>query len=107
MLGRVVNALGQPIDGKGPIHDGQIPQDRACRIRRYFKKIRRYAAADRYQGHRLHGADRKRTARADHRRQTDRKDRHCDRYDHQSEGTGRKMYLCGDRPEGIDRSIRL
>ena len=50
MLGRVVNALGQPIDGQGTDPCGEIPQDRACRIRRYFKKSRRYAAADRYQG---------------------------------------------------------
>ena len=29
MLGRVVNALGQPIDGKGPIADQAVPADRA------------------------------------------------------------------------------
>ena len=35
MLGRVVNALGQPIDGKGPIHADKY---RACRIWRHFQK---------------------------------------------------------------------
>ena len=32
MLGRVVNALGQPIDGKGPIQTSKYPSDRACGI---------------------------------------------------------------------------
>ncbi len=38
MLGRVVNALGQPIDGKGPIQTDEIPSDRTCGIRRYLQK---------------------------------------------------------------------
>ena len=48
MLGRVVNALGQPIDGKGPIKTDKIQTDRASGIRCYRKKIRRYTASDRY-----------------------------------------------------------
>ena len=32
MLGRVVNALGQPIDGKGPIDTDKTSTDRACGI---------------------------------------------------------------------------
>ncbi len=39
MLGRVVNALGQPIDGKGPIQ------------RCYHQEERGYASPDRNQGH--------------------------------------------------------
>ena len=72
MLGRVVNALGQPIDGKGPIQ------------------------TDKY---------RKRTARANHRRPSDRKDSDRAGYHHQSEGTERKVYLCCHRTEGIDSCI--
>ena len=34
LLGRVVNALGQPIDGKGPIVDEAVLADRAHRARR-------------------------------------------------------------------------
>jgi F-type H+-transporting ATPase subunit alpha len=49
LLGRVVDALGNPVDGKGPV------------------KVREPAGADRAQGHRRHGADRTRPARADHR----------------------------------------
>ena len=33
LVGRVVNALGQPIDGKGPIVSKQTPRDRAHRAR--------------------------------------------------------------------------
>ncbi len=31
LIGRVVNALGQPIDGKGPIQTDKTPADRAHR----------------------------------------------------------------------------
>ena len=34
LVGRVVNALGQPVDGKGPIDDQGVPADRAQRARR-------------------------------------------------------------------------
>ena len=36
MLGRVVNALGQPIDGKGPIQATKTSSDRACGTGGYF-----------------------------------------------------------------------
>lgn len=48
MTGRVVNALGQPIDGKWAYPDGQIPQDRKGCVRCNYKKICRYSPADRY-----------------------------------------------------------
>ena len=69
MTGRVVNSLGQPIDGKGP-------SNRKSCIRSYLKKIRRYSASDRNQSDRCHGADRTRAEGADHRRSADRKDCH-------------------------------
>ena len=62
LLGRVVNALGQPIDGQGTDPDRQIPSDRTCGIRRNHKKECRHTSSDRYQGYRFHGSDRKRTA---------------------------------------------
>ena len=87
MLGRVVNALGQPIDGKGPIVTDAVRADRAHRARRRRSAAGEGAAADRPQGHRRHDADRPRPARADHRRPPDRQDRHRGRHDHQPEGT--------------------
>ena len=75
MLGRVVNALGQPIDGKGPILTKQFLADRAPRPRRRRSPAGQGADADRPQGDRRHGADRPRPARADHRRPPDRQDR--------------------------------
>ena len=57
LLGRVVNALGQPIDDKGPIQTDKYRQ-----IRRNHKKECRHTSSDRYQGYRFHGSDRKRTA---------------------------------------------
>ena len=103
MLGRVVNALGQPIDGKGPIADQAVPADRAPRSRRRRSPAGEGAAADRAQGHRRHGADRPRPARADHRRPPDRQDRRRGRRDHQSARQGRHLHLQRDRPEAVDR----
>ena len=72
ILGRVVNALGQPIDGKGAIKTTETrPVEIPC-AGSSAEKIGIPAAADRYQGHRLHDPYRQRTARTDHRRQTDR-----------------------------------
>ncbi len=34
LIGRVVNALGEPIDGKGPIDTDELHPDRAHRARR-------------------------------------------------------------------------
>ena len=50
MLGRVVNALGQPIDGKGPIHtDKTRPVERvACGV--ISRKSVDTPLTDRYQG---------------------------------------------------------
>ena len=87
MLGRVVNPLGQPIDGKGPIKaEGTRPVE--------FKApgvISRQPVNEPMQtgisGHRLHGADRPRPARAHHRRPPDRQDGHRHRRHHQPKGS--------------------
>ena len=102
LVGRVVNALGQPIDGKGPI------------VSKQFREIERLApgVVDRSpvkeplqtgtQGHRRDGADRPRSARADHRRPADGQDRRGRGHDHQSEGERRHLHLQRDRSEAID-----
>ena len=102
LVGRVVNALGQPIDGKGPIVSKQIARDRAHRAGRRRSLAGQGADADRPQGDRRDGADRPRPARADHRRPPDRQDRGRGRRDHQPEGPGRHLHLQRDRPEAVD-----
>ena len=102
MLGRVVNALGQPIDGKGPIATNAVLADRAHRARRRRSPVGEGAAADRPEGDRRDGADRPRPARADHRRPPDRQDRGRDRRDPQPEGHRRHLHLQRDRPEAVD-----
>ena len=82
LLGRVVNALGAPIDGRGAVlttetrpvespafgiitrqsENRQIPSDRTCGIRRNHKKECRHTSSDRYQGYRLYDTDRQRSA---------------------------------------------
>ena len=86
LIGRVVDPLGNPLDGKGPIVTAAQPARRVDRPRRRRAAAGRRAAADRHQGHRRHDADRPRPARADHRRPQDRQDRHRHRHDHQPEG---------------------
>ena len=85
LLGRVVDALGAPIDGKGPINADAHRADRARGAGRHLPQVREPAGADRLQGHRLDGADRPRPARAHHRRPPDRQDRARDRHHHQPE----------------------
>ena len=93
LVGRVVNALGLPVDGKGPIATTEFRP-----IERYApgvvdRQLGEGAAADRTQGHRLDDSDRPRPARADHRRPRHRQDRHRRRHDHQPEGPGRLLLL--------------
>jgi hypothetical protein len=61
----------------------RVHRSRASRARRGRPPAREAASADRYQGHRRHGADRPRPARTDHRRSSDRKDRRRARHHHQ------------------------
>jgi hypothetical protein len=103
LLGRVVNALGQPIDGKGPI---DTPHRRRVEIKApgiIARQSVQRAAADRPQGHRLDDPHRPRSARAHHRRPPDGQDRRRARHHHQPEGQGRLLHLRGHRPEAVDR----
>ena len=102
LIGRVVDPLGNPLDGKGPIVTPHTPAGRVDRPRRRRPAAGRRAAADRHQGHRRHDADRPRPARADHRRPQDRQDGHRHRHDHQPEGRERHLRLRRHRPEGVD-----
>ena len=86
LLGRVVNALGEPIDGKGPIDADADRAGREGRPGRDLAQVGRPAGADRLQVGRRDDPDRPRPARADHRRPPDRQDRDGHRRDHQPEG---------------------
>ena len=102
LVGRVVNALGQPIDGKGPIVSKQSREIERIAPGVVDRSAGQGADADRPQGDRCHGADRPRPARADHRRPPDRQDRGGGRRDHQPEGAGRHLHLQRDRSEAVD-----
>ena len=74
LLGRVVNTLGEPIDGKGPIASNvSYPVEKLAPgiIKR---QPGRAASADGHHGHRRHDSDWPWPARADHRRSLDRQD---------------------------------
>ena len=103
LIGRVVNALGQPIDGKGPIHTTAVQSHGAPGARRGRPPAGERADADRHQGHRRHDSHRPRPARADHRRPPDRQDRHRARHHHQPEGRRRDLHLRRHRPEALHR----
>ena len=74
LLGRVVNALGEPIDGKGPISRARAAPHGDPGAGHHRPQAGARAAADRHQGHRRHDPDRPGPARADHRRPQDRQD---------------------------------
>jgi len=68
LLGRVINVLAKPIDGKGSIEGKKTASAaRAQGSWRYLPPAREPAAADRPQGHRLDDPHRPRTARTYHR----------------------------------------
>ena len=83
LLGRVVNALGEPIDGKGPVAEHRAAPSRGAGARHREAPARGAAAADRHQGHRRDDPDRPWPARAHHRRPQDRQDHGRYRHDHQ------------------------
>ena len=85
-LGRVVDPLGNPIDGLGDDRDRRAPRARAAGALGRPAPAGQGAAADRHQGHRRDDRDRPRPAPADHRRPPDRQDRGRDRHDHQPAG---------------------
>jgi F-type H+-transporting ATPase subunit alpha len=99
LLGRVVDALGNPIDGKGPINAQADRADREGRAGRDLAQVGVAAGADGLQVGRRDDPGWPRPARADHRRPPDRQDRARDRHDHQPEGFGHQVHLRRDRPE--------
>jgi F-type H+-transporting ATPase subunit alpha len=83
LLGRVVDGLGNPIDGKGPIEIHRAPPRRGQGAGHHPAQVGARADADRPQGARRAGARRPRPARADHRRPPDRQVGRGDRHLHQ------------------------
>ena len=107
LLGRVVDPLGNPLDGKGPIVTKQAPAGRNHRPGRGRAAAGERAAADRHQGHRRDDADRPRPARADHRRPQDGQDgRRASTRSSTRRDSRREVLLRRHRPEGIDRRRR-
>ena len=83
LIGRVVNALGEPIDGKGP-----IVTDKRRPIEIIAPGVIQRANVDKplqtgIKAIDCHDPDRSRPARADHRRPSDGQDRGRPRHDHQ------------------------
>ena len=74
LLGRVVDGLGNPIDGKGPIEYRRAPPRRGQGARHHPAQVGARAGPDRPQGARRARSRRPRPARADHRRPPDRQD---------------------------------
>ena len=87
LLGRVVNPLGEPIDGKGPIDRRRRAPPRGREgAGHHPAQVGARAGADRPEGHRHPDPDRPRPARADHRRPPDRQDRRGHRHHPEPEG---------------------
>ena len=101
LLGRVVNAIGVPIDGGKPIVGTHAPPGRDQGAGHHRAQVGPRADADRHEGDRLDDPDRPRPARADHRRPRYRQDGHRDRHDHQSEGPEHVLLLRRHRPEAV------
>ncbi len=89
LLGRIVDPLGEPLDGKGDIDTSRDAPGRVQGPRRGRPSAGEGAAADRHQADRRDDEHRPRPARADHRRPPDRQDVDLHRHDHQPEGQGR------------------
>jgi len=67
LLGRVVNPLGEPIDGKGPLGATRCPAPGSRDGGHRVAPAGLRTIADRHQGHRRHDPDRPGPARAHHR----------------------------------------
>ena len=106
LIGRVVNSLGQPIDGKGPINAKESDVIEKVAPGVIWRKKVSQPVQTGLEGDRRDGADRPRPARADHRRPPDGQDGRRDRHDHQPEGQGPDLRLRRDRPEGVDGQER-
>ena len=110
LLGRVVDPLGNPIDGKGPIKSKTFKRVDVKAPGIIPRKSVQRADVDRPQGHRRADPDRPRPARAGHRRPPDRQDRHHSRHHpepeadpHRRPGEGQALLrLRRLRPEALD-----
>ena len=107
VVGRVLNAVGQPIDGEGPVPTTETRKIEVKAPGVIDRQPVKVPADDRHQGDRRHDAHRPRPARADHRRPPDRQDGHRHRHHHQPEGQGRVLLLRGHRPEAVHRRRRV
>ena len=106
LLGRVVDPLGRPLDGKGPIAAETLRTDRAPGTGDHRPRSRDPAGADRPRRRRYAVRARPRPARAHHRRPRHRQDHDRDRHDHQSEDERHRLRLCRGRPEELERPAR-
>ena len=115
LLGRVVDALGNPIDGKGPIKFDKNDARRRQGAGHPAAQIGARADGDRPQGDRRADPDRPRPARAHHRRPPDRQDGDHPRHHPQPEVDQRRRRREGQallrlrrrRPEALDgRPVR-
>ena len=115
LLGRVVDALGNPIDGKGPIQADERKRVDVKAPGIIPAQVGARADGDRPQGDRRADPDRPRPARADHRRPPDRQDRDRARHHPQPEAAQRLdrredqalLRLRRDRAEALDgRAVR-
>ena len=102
LLGRVVNPLGQPLDGKGPIETTEFISLERIAPGVVDRQPVREPLQTGLKAIDAHGPHRPRPARADHRRPPDRQDRHRRRHHHQPEGQGRRLHLRRHRPEAVD-----
>ena len=103
LVGRIVDPLGNPLDGGRSDRRRPVPSARVQGARRRRSPAREGAAADRPQGDRLDDPDRSRPARARDRRPRDGQDGHPHRHDPQPEGRRRHLRLRRHRPEGLER----
>jgi len=100
LLGRVVNPLGEPVDGKVRSTASVFARSKTS-LPRSWSASRQAAAPDRRSRDRRAHPDRQRPARTDHRRPFDRQDGDRGRHDHQSKGPQRLLHL---RPIGQKNS---
>ena len=110
LLGRVVDALGDPIDGKGPINAEKKCARRRQGARHHSAQVGARADGDGAESDRRVDPDRPRPARTHHRRPSDRQDRDRARYHPESEvdqclrrrEAQALLRLCRGRAEALD-----
>ena len=106
LLGRVVDALGLPVDGKGPLQNVGDPPHGDPGARHHGPQAGARAAPDRHQGHRLDDPHRPWPAGAHHRRPQDRQDHRRDRHHPEPEGSRGEVRVRGHRAQRSPPSPR-